>query len=60
MFHYKHLNTVYELVKVDKVQVIEMVKNIHNNKSIQQHESIINLLDWISMKRFVTWFWFYL
>jgi hypothetical protein len=38
----KYLNTVCELAKIDKVQVIEMVKN-NNNKKIQ--ESITDVLD---------------
>jgi hypothetical protein len=36
------LNTFCELAKIDKVQVIEIVKNKNKNKKL---ESIANLLD---------------
>ena len=39
---FQYLDTACELAKVDKVQVIEIVKNKNKNKKL---ESIANLLD---------------
>jgi hypothetical protein len=39
----KYLDTACELAKMDKIQVIEIVKNKNRNK--KQHESFMDLLD---------------
>ncbi len=38
----KYLDTAYELAQIDKVQVIEIVKNKNKNK---KYEFIIDLMD---------------